>query len=171
MRLKQAATAGTAALAALLLLTGCGEDDPMTDLGLPSASDMASLAHLINEHAACLDLEADPSEVDYMREEARDPAWGIKERAHCVDDHNDSITLLLINDMQKFQEQSAKGEDEWDIGQNFAIAAENGETIHRLAASKMMTLSCDPDLTVPSGYKKIDGLADGCVMTDYLADS
>jgi hypothetical protein len=47
----------------------------------------------------------------------------------------------------------------------------NGETIHQLADSKMLVLSCTPDLTVPSGYKRIDGLVDGCVMTDYFSDS
>ncbi|MEI5526571.1 hypothetical protein WB401_28660 [Streptomyces brasiliscabiei] len=171
MRIKRAVTASTTALAALVLLTGCGDDDPMADLGLPSASDMASLASLINEHAACLDLEADPENLDYMRDEAKDPAWGIKERAYCVDDHNDDITLLLIDDMRKFQEQSAKSKDSWQIGRDFAIAPVNGDTIHQLAPSKMMLLSCSPDLTVPSGYKKVDGLVDGCVITDYLADS
>ncbi|WP_215448061.1 hypothetical protein [Streptomyces sp. ATCC 21386] len=171
MRLKRAVIAGTTALAALVLVTGCGEDDPMADLGLPSASDMASLASLINEHAACQDLETDPADWDYMKDEAKNPAWGIKERAHCEDEHGDDITLLLIDDMRKFQEQSAKGEESWQIGQDFAIAPVNGETVHQLAESKMMALSCSPDLTVPSGYKKIDGLVDGCVVTDYLADS
>ncbi|MDW8808982.1 hypothetical protein P1P68_30345 [Streptomyces scabiei] len=171
MRIKRAVIAGTTALAALVLVTGCGDDDPMAGLGLPSASDMASLVSLINEHAACLDLEADPENWDYMRDEAKDPAWGIKERAYCVDDHNDDITLLLIDDMQKFQEQSAKGKESWQIGQDFAIAPVNGDTIHQLATSKMMLLSCSPGLTVPSGYKKIDSLVDGCVITDYLADS
>ncbi|MFD9109273.1 hypothetical protein [Streptomyces bottropensis] len=171
MRIKRAHTAGIAALTTLVLLTGCGEDDPMANLGLPSASDMASLANLINEHAACRDLEADPADWDYMKDEARNPAWGIKERAHCEDEYGDDITLLLIDDMQKFQKQSAKAKDSWQIGQNFAVAPVNGETIHQLADSKMLALSCTPDLTVPSGYKKTDGLVDGCVMTDYLSDS
>jgi hypothetical protein len=143
----------------------------MANLGLPSASDMASLASLINEHAACRDLEADPADGDYMTDESKDPAWGIKELAYCKDEHGDDITLLLIDDMQKFQKRSAKAEDSWQIGQDFAIAAVNGETIHQLADSKMLVLSCTPDLTVPSGYKRIDGLVDGCVMTDYFSDS
>ncbi|WEH16377.1 hypothetical protein [Streptomyces sp. VNUA24] len=171
MRFKRVLTAGTTALAALVLLTGCNDDDPMAELGLLSASDMASLADLINEHAACRDLEADPADWDYMKDEARNPAWGIKERAHCEDAYGDDITLFLIDDMQKFQQRSAKAEDSWQIGQDFAIAPVNGETIHQLADSKVLALSCSPGLTVPSGYKKFDGLVDGCVITDYLADS
>ncbi|WP_326579832.1 hypothetical protein OG889_19930 [Streptomyces sp. NBC_00481] len=171
MRINRAVSVGTTALAALVLLTGCGDDDPMAGLGLPSASDMASLVSLINEHAACQDLEADPANWAYMKDEAKNPAWGIKERAYCEDEYGDDMTLLLIDDMQKFQEQSAKGEESWQIGQDFAIAPVNGDTIHQLAPSKMMLLSCSPDLTVPSGYKKVDGLVDGCVMTDYLSDS
>ncbi|QYX78515.1 hypothetical protein [Streptomyces akebiae] len=169
MRIKRALTAGTAALTALVFLTGCGgEDDPLADLGLPSASDMASLASLINEHAACQDLEDDPADWDYMRDEARDPAWGIKERAHCFDENGDDITLFLLNDMQKFQDQSAKAEKQWVIGQDFAVAPVSDETGQALAPSKMMFLSCQPGFTTPSGYKKIDGLADGCVMSNYI---
>ncbi|MEE1763840.1 hypothetical protein [Streptomyces sp. SP18BB07] len=169
MRIKRILTAGTAALTALVLLTACGdEDDPLADLGLPSASDMASLASLINEHAACQNLEADPADWDYMKDEAKDPSWGIKERAHCFDEGGDDITLLLLDDMQKFQNQSAKAEKQLLIGRDFAVVPVSDETGQALAPSKMMFLSCRPGFTTPSGYKKIDGLADGCVMSNYI---
>ncbi|MFM9691985.1 hypothetical protein [Streptomyces europaeiscabiei] len=167
MRLNRALIGG-AALLALATLTGCGEDDPMSEAGLPSASDMASLTKLIDEHGGCRNLEANPADWDYMSEETEDPAWGIKERAYCVDAEGDDVTLLLIDDMKKFQEQSAKDGAEFQVGKNFAVAAVNENTGHALAEGKLLFMSCDPDFTTPSGYKKLPALVDKCVLSDYL---
>ncbi|MFF0001605.1 hypothetical protein [Streptomyces avermitilis] len=169
MRL-QRAVVGSAALVVLSLLAGCGSDDPMDDLGLPSAGDMASIAYYLNKHTSCLDLTAEADATDYLVEEAGDPAWGIKERASCEGEDGGNITLFTLEDMKKFQTAVKKDDDRpaFAVGRDFAVVPENDTTVQQLSSSEMMFLTCDPDFTVPSGYKKVSGLVDGCVLSDYF---
>ncbi|MFE7933817.1 hypothetical protein ACFU6S_34895 [Streptomyces sp. NPDC057456] len=161
--------------------SGKGDSSEAASTELPEASDMASVAYYLNQYGSCLDLtpgaEYDDSSLadhdpawgdDNM---TRDPAWGIKERAVCRDDYDDSSTLLLLSDMKKFQtSMHAKNYGSILIGKDFAVAPGGAETIEDLKASGLVTLSCDPERQIPSGYKQEPAQVDGCVLTNYYAN-
>ncbi|MBK3636000.1 hypothetical protein JHN52_24350 [Streptomyces sp. MBT97] len=148
---------------------------------LPEASDMASIAYYLNQYGSCLDLKQgaeydDSSLADHDpawgdENMTRDAAWGIKERAVCRDDYDDSSTLLLLSDMKKFQtSMHAKNYGSILIGKDFAVQPGGTETIQDLKASGLVVLSCDPERKIPSGYKQEPAQVDGCVLTNYYAN-
>lgn len=160
--------------------TGAGSGAPKSN-GLPEASDMASIAYFLNQHGSCLDLKTgaeydDSSLADHDpawgdEKMTRDPAWGIKDRAVCRDDYDDSSTLLVLSDMKKFQTaMHAENYGSILIGKNFAVAPGGAETIADLKTSGLVTLSCDPERQIPSGYKQEPAQVDGCVLTNYYAN-
>ncbi|MER5932980.1 hypothetical protein [Streptomyces sp. NPDC002054] len=176
MRLTKTLAAGAVALSALVTLTGCGDDGgagaegPMG--GLPVAKTMADVQKAVMERGEdCSPLEQSREGKTYMVDEAKDPAWGIKERAVCFDSSGNSVTVLLLEDMTKFQESLAKGSGRFTVGQNFALAGTGesfGQTLNRNGLSM---LSCDPDdrANVPSGYEIQEGKVKGCFTTTYDA--
>ncbi|MGW0364340.1 hypothetical protein [Streptomyces sp. NPDC002990] len=175
MRLSRTLTAG-AALVALASLTGCGGggDGTTDDLGLPSAGDIASIEKFINQHAQCKNLMGEDEGEGLLEDEAKDPAWAIKERAVCKDASNRVITLLAISDMAKFQATNRKAvannkDAEVLVGKNFAVVPVGDHTVKALMDAKMLLLTCNPDnYKIPGGYKQHKGLAEGCVLTDYI---
>ncbi|MFG3033298.1 hypothetical protein ACGFZJ_32900 [Streptomyces sp. NPDC048253] len=160
---------------------GKGGSGESASTELPEASDMASIAYYLNQYGSCLDLtpgaEYDDSSLadhdpawgdDNM---TRDPAWGIKERAVCRDNYDDSSTLLVLSDMKKFQtSMHAKNYGSILIGKDFAVEPGGTETIEDLKASGLVALSCDPERQIPSGYKQEPAQVDGCVLTNYYAN-
>ncbi|MEU7008070.1 hypothetical protein [Streptomyces sp. NPDC046332] len=176
MRVFKTLAAGAVALAALVTLTGCGDDKEggsSADAGLPKASTMAELQKfVVGTGAPCSELR--PSDVDGMIDESKDPAWSIKEREVCDDD----LILLLVDDMAKFQEATAKAEAkggfgrDFLIGQNFAIAGTSDEAGQKLMQGGRTRMSCDQEDrdSLPSGFTAKDGLVKPCFTTDYLPD-
>ncbi|MFF1445501.1 hypothetical protein [Streptomyces sp. NPDC058295] len=162
---------------------GAGKGDSSQAAGtkLPEASDMASVAYYLNQYGSCLDLtpgaeyddsslaDHDPAWGDEKM--TGEPAWGIKERAVCRDNYDDSSTLLLLSDMKKFQtSMHAENYGSILIGKDFAVAPGGAETIEDLKASGLVALSCDPERQIPSGYKQEPAQVDGCVLTNYYAN-
>lgn len=163
--------------------TGAGKGDSSQAAGteLPAASDMASIAYFLNEHASCLDLktgaeyddsnytDTDPAWGDEQM--TQDPDWGIKERAVCMDKYNDANTLLLLSDMKKFQTSiKEKNYSSILIGKDFAVDPGDAQTIQELKTSGLKTLHCYAEHPIPSGYKQEPALVAGCVLTDYYDD-
>ncbi|KQX80615.1 hypothetical protein [Streptomyces sp. Root1310] len=204
MRIRRAITIG-ALLLMSVSLTACGDDSDAGDndgdgkssastgsgkggggsetasTELPEASDMATLAYFLNEHASCLDLKAgaeydDSNYADTdpaWGEESmtQDPAWGIKERAVCMDKYNDANTLLLLSDMKKFQTSiKERNYSSILIGKDFAVDPGDAQTIQELKTSGLKTLHCSAEHPIPSGYKQEPALVAGCVLTDYYDD-
>ncbi|WP_328480718.1 hypothetical protein OHS71_19845 [Streptomyces sp. NBC_00377] len=205
MRLRRAITVG-----ALLLMsasmTACGGDDDKAggnsdgdgktgatassgkggsgetaNTELPEASDMASVAYFLNEHASCLDLKsgAEYDDSNYTdtdpawgeEQMTQDPAWGIKERAVCMDKYNDANTLLLVSDMKKFQTSIKEGNySSILVGKDFAVDPGDAQTVQELKTSGLKTLHCSAEAPIPSGYKQEPAQVAGCVLTDYYAD-
>ncbi|MFI7295440.1 hypothetical protein [Streptomyces sp. NPDC050121] len=162
--------------------TGSGKDgsSQAASPGLPEASDMASIAYFLNKYTPCLDLKpgAQYDEADeYDRhpawgdeDMAKEPKWGIKERAACVDNYSHANTLLLLSDMKKFQ--TAFKEAEYKnilVGKDFAVDPSDAQSAQALKASGLVTLSCDSD-GIPSGFKQEPAQVDGCVLTNYYAN-
>ncbi|MFD7939221.1 hypothetical protein ACFV4T_32670 [Streptomyces sp. NPDC059755] len=160
---------------------GKGGSGESASTELPEASDMASIAYYLNEHASCLDLktgveyddsnytDTDPAWGDENM--TQDPAWGIKERAVCMDKYNDANTLLLLSDMKKFQ-TSIKERNYGSIliGKDFAVDPGDAQTVQELKTSGLKTLHCYAEHPIPSGYKQEPALVAGCVLTDYYDD-
>ncbi|WP_037676811.1 hypothetical protein [Streptomyces griseus] len=162
--------------------TGTGTDkggsSQAASPGLPEASDMASIAYFLNEYASCLDLttgaeyddsslaDRDPAWGDESM--PKDPSWGIKERAACRDKYHDTNTLLVVSDMKKFQtSMKEKNYRQILIGKDFAVDPGDAQTIQELKASGLVTLYCDSEHAIPSGFKQEPAQVDGCVLTDY----
>ncbi|MFI8516562.1 hypothetical protein ACIGEZ_01830 [Streptomyces sp. NPDC085481] len=171
MRLKRTAAVLGTALTALVTLTGCssawGED-----AGLPAAGDMAAIEKLVGEHTMCSDLRTG-SGGGAMSAEAKDPAWAISQRGVCGDDSKDTVTLLSVSDMEKFQEANkdaaARGKGvRVLLGQNFALVPGDEQTAKALLKSEMLLFTCEKDFKVPDGYRNEKLLVDGCALTDYL---
>ncbi|MFE5968330.1 hypothetical protein [Streptomyces sp. NPDC056463] len=173
MRLTKTLAIGAVALAALVTLTGCGDDGGDAAAGplggLPKAETMADVQKAVVERGVACNQLGKSEDAGYMEEEADDPAWGIQERAVCTDDAGRSVTLLLIGDMAKFQGSLAKKRSSFTIGQNFGVAAESDYAGQSLMQSGLFTVSCDPDnrQDVPSGFEIHDGLVKGCFLTNY----
>ncbi|MEV1065480.1 hypothetical protein [Streptomyces sp. NPDC050263] len=194
MRIKRALAIG-ATLVALTAVGACGSDDkaqnsggesPAAGLsgvlgqdaggGLPKASDMASIAYYLNKYTSCLNLQtgadydADHEGGDkaWGADKAADPSWGIKERGACSDASGDLITLLSVADMKKFQTAAKANNDQFAIGQDFAVVPVGSQAIQELQKSELLFLTCDPDFSAPSGFQKSPALVDGCVLSDYF---
>ncbi|WP_370412086.1 hypothetical protein [Streptomyces fradiae] len=171
MRLKRTAAVLGAALASLVAVTGCAGDSWGEDAGLPAAGDLAAIEKLVAAHTMCSDLRRTADGP--LSEQAADPAWAVRERAVCGNDSKDTVTLLSVSDMEKFQEAnkaaaaSGKGVQVL-LGQNFALAAADEATARALLKSDVLLFTCDKDFKVPDGYRNEKLLVDGCALTDYL---
>lgn len=144
--------------------------------GLPQASDTASIASYLNQYIPCQDV-ATGDEYDgghdgdaWGTDESEDPAWGIEERAVCTDESDRPVALLTFPDMEKFQTAAKTSGDEFLVGENFAVVPVGDEAIRSLQQSDLRFLTCDADLTVPSGFEKEPALVDGCVLTNYVPE-
>ncbi|RPF41325.1 hypothetical protein EDD96_5122 [Streptomyces sp. Ag109_G2-6] len=174
MRLTKTRTAVTAAVA-LVALTGCGSDAKDDGLGLPSAGDIAAVEKFVNQHGQCTNLRKTSAEgtEGILTDEAKEPEWSIKERAVCDDGAHQVITLLSISDMAKFQAANLKAAQsgknyEALVGKDFAVVPAGDETVKKLMDAKLLLLTCGGKYEIPGGYKKHAGLAEGCVLTDYV---
>ncbi|MFF5972524.1 hypothetical protein ACFY7C_13500 [Streptomyces sp. NPDC012769] len=172
MRLQRTAAVLGAALTALVAVTGCGSTWG-EDLGLPSAPDMAAIEKLVAAHTMCSDLRSGTNDGGAMGLEAKDPAWAVKQRAMCGDDARDTVTLLSLSDMEKFQrankDAAARGQGRrFLIGQDFALVAGDDATAKALLKSEVMLFTCEKGFKVPDGYRNEKPLVDGCALTDYL---
>lgn len=171
MRLKRTAAVLGAALASLVAVTGCAGDSWGEDAGLPAAGDLAAIEKLVSAHTMCSDLRR--SSDGPLSEQAADPAWAVKERAVCGNDSKDTVTLLSVSDMEKFQRANkaaaATGKGvQVLLGQNFALAAADEPTARALLKSDVLLFTCDKGFKVPDGYRNEKLLVDGCALTDYL---
>ncbi|MCX4527024.1 MULTISPECIES: hypothetical protein [unclassified Streptomyces] len=174
MRLPKALTTAATAVVALTALTGCGSDAKDDGLGLPSAGDLASVEKFVNQHAQCNNLRTKKAEgtEGILTDEAKDPAWAIKERGVCNDADGDIVTLLAISDMAKFQAANHKAAQDGKVvnvlaGKDFAVVAVGGDSGKKLMDAGLLLLTCASNYEIPSGYKKHGGLVEGCVLTDY----
>ncbi|MGV4986307.1 hypothetical protein ACVB8X_09085 [Streptomyces sp. NRAIS4] len=175
MRMTRALAIG-AGIVALTATAGCGGGDKKSGSGLPEAKDIASVASYVNKYTSCTGVtEGDKYDNVHVgeneswgTEEAKDPSWGIKERAVCKGASGDAITLLITPDMQKFQSAVKKNNEKVLVGQNFAVIPVGKEAIRGLTKSDLRFLTCDPGFSVPSGYKKEPALVGGCVMSNYF---
>ncbi|MFF7180638.1 hypothetical protein [Streptomyces sp. NPDC008121] len=170
MRLKRTAVLG-AALTALVTVTGCSSSWG-EDAGLAKAGDLAGVERIVSEHTLCSDLRAASGDGS-MNEEAKDPAWGIGQRAVCGDDREDTLTLLTVTDMEKFQkanrDAAAKGGGgRFLIGQDFALVPGDERVAQKLKDSGTLLFTCEKDFKIPDGYRQEELLVDGCALTDYL---
>ncbi|MEU8622087.1 hypothetical protein [Streptomyces sp. NPDC048623] len=174
MRLKRTAPvlgATLASLASLVALTGCSGDGWGEDAGLPAAGDLAALEKLVSAHTTCSDLRR--SSGGPLSEQAADPAWAVKERAVCGDDSRDTVTLLTVSDMEKFQQANKAAAAHGKgvrvlLGQNFALSTADTPTARALLKADVLLFTCDKDFKVPDGYRNEKLLVDGCALTDYL---
>ncbi|MFJ3902058.1 hypothetical protein [Streptomyces sp. NPDC090025] len=161
-----------AALLSLVALTGCGGDSWGEKAGLPAAGDIAAIEKIVAAHTTCSDLRTGTA-GGRLAEETRDPAWAVRERAVCGDDARDTVTLLSIADMAKFQRANkaaaARGKGvQVFLGQDFALAAADPRTAKALLEADVLLFACDKDFKVPDGYRNEELLVDGCALTDYL---
>ncbi|MEU3189917.1 hypothetical protein ABZ686_04610 [Streptomyces sp. NPDC006992] len=125
------------------------------------------------------DLDSDDPGAQY------DPAWGVEERGVCGGDWDAAFVIYRTKDMKAFQEQyrdeirqREKEKHRGDstslktgtflVGENFVVDPNGSMAKSGPLNTKLQVLNCDPDLQVPSGYKKQDALADGCVLTNYV---
>lgn len=164
-----------AALTALVTVTGCSSSWG-EDAGLPKADGLAGIERIVGAHTMCSDLRAAPPS-GVMSVEAKDPAWGIKERAVCGDDARDTLTLLAVADMERFQEANKKAAAEGKggsflLGQDFAVIADDrGVSGKLLAEAEVLYFTCDKDFKVPQGHRQEKLLVEGCALTDYLPET
>ncbi|WP_031172533.1 hypothetical protein [Streptomyces durhamensis] len=148
--------------------------------GLPSATSVADISDILNQHGSCLDLQSG-DKYDAGSFSGTDPAWdipderpaavwGVKERYVCRDNYSDSTTMALV-DMKKFQAAyKTSGLTRGVlVGKNFLVVPGGAETAHDLQASGLKYFTCDPKFQMPSGYKKEPALVDGCVVTNYFS--
>ncbi|MFJ8161633.1 hypothetical protein ACIRBY_11915 [Streptomyces sp. NPDC096136] len=174
MRLTKTLTAVTAAVA-LAALTGCGSDAKGDDLGLPSAGDIAAVEKFVNQYAQCAHPRKAAAEgtEGILTDEAKDPEWSIKDREVCDDGAHEVVTLLSISDMAKFQAANLKASQNGKnykalVGKDFAVVPAGDETVKKLVDAKLLLLTCGGKYEIPGGFKKHAGMAEGCVLTDYV---
>ncbi|MFB7861862.1 hypothetical protein [Streptomyces sp. NPDC056069] len=172
MRLQRTTAALGAALVSLVLLTGCSSSWG-EDAGLPEAGDMGAIEKLVGSHTMCSDLRTGAGDSGTMGPETKDPAWAIKERGVCGDDARDTVTLLSVSDMEKFQETAKKAAEtghatRFLLGQDFALVAGDEPTAKALLKSDVLLFTCEKGFKVPDGYRSEKLLVDGCALTDYL---
>ncbi|MFI8966666.1 hypothetical protein ACIGO8_31675 [Streptomyces sp. NPDC053493] len=173
MRLKRTAAVLGAALTTLVALTGCGGSSWGEDAGLPAAGDMAAIEKLVGRHTMCSDLRTGTGDNGVLSAESQDPAWAIEQRGVCGNDARDTLTLLSVSDMEKFQQANKKaaaaGHDtRFLVGQDFAVVATDPAAAKALMATDVLLFTCAKDFKVPDGYRSEKLLVDGCALTDYL---
>ncbi|NEB41052.1 hypothetical protein G3I54_29790 [Streptomyces sp. SID14515] len=145
--------------------------DPDRD-GPPSAPTMAAIEMFVLQYTTCTGLvmqEKDYEDSDFPYPEEAGATWGIRERAICFNDQRNSVRLMAIDDMKKFQTQAKKQGGEYFVGKDFAVASGTSETRSDLRTSGLLMLACDPDEPIPSGYKQEKSLVDGCTLTDFIS--
>ncbi|MFG3141901.1 hypothetical protein ACGFZA_37495 [Streptomyces sp. NPDC048211] len=194
MRLRSMVVVGAAVLA-LTAVTGCGSDEGgggtgaaadgdgqsagsggrLRDAeppGRPSAGTVADIETFVSQRTTCTDLHVEDKDYDDEDDpgaESTGKLWGIKERAVCYDASHNGITLMSVNDMKSFQTQAAKrGPAGYLVGKDFAVTG-GPETRANLKDSGLLSLICDPETRIPSGYTKEKGLVDDCTLTDFIS--
>ncbi|GLX17926.1 hypothetical protein [Streptomyces lavendulae] len=108
---------------------------------------------------------------------------GITERGVCLDDKaQGEIVISMVSDAKAHQQAEKDhvttrlDEGYWDAGlyepvfygKGFTVSPRKTEAALALAKSDLRVLVCNPDFTVPEGYKKEKALVDGCVLTDFV---
>ncbi|XIE78231.1 hypothetical protein AB6O49_08730 [Streptomyces sp. SBR177] len=171
MRFKRTAAVLGSALVSLAALSGCAGDTWGEEAGLPAAGDLAAVEKLVSAHTMCSDLRR--SSEGPLAEQAADPAWAVRERAVCGDDSKDTVTLLSIADMKKFQQANKTAAAQGRgvrvlLGQDFALSPADEATARALLKADVLLFTCEKDFTVPDGYRKEKLLVEGCALTDYL---
>ncbi|MFF1624825.1 hypothetical protein [Streptomyces sp. NPDC058272] len=119
-------------------------------------------------------------------EEKRDAAaWKIKESGFCGDTNSElgGWVVYLPSDMKAFQRNyrdkvrasaqrsGTKGNlltGRFFFGADFVVDPTNSLRNSGLAETGLLIENCDPDLEVPTGYRKQDSLVEGCVLTNYI---
>ncbi|MET8504690.1 hypothetical protein ABZV60_08565 [Streptomyces sp. NPDC004787] len=171
MRFKRTAAVLGSALVSLAALSGCAGDSWGEEAGLPAAGDLAAVEKLVSAHTMCSDLRR--SSEGPLAEQAADPAWAVRERAVCGDDSKDTVTLLSIADMEKFQQANKTAAAHGRgvrvlLGRDFALAPADEATARALLKADVLLFTCEKDFRVPDGYRKEKLLVEGCALTDYL---
>ncbi|WP_159327747.1 hypothetical protein [Streptomyces tendae] len=140
--------------------------------GRPSAPTMADIEAFVSARTTCTDLHMEDVDSDYEDDpeaEQTGKLWGIKERAVCWDAKRMGVTLMSVDDMKSFQTQARRQESDWYLlGEDFAVTG-GPTTTADLRGSGLLTLLCDPETQIPSGYTKEKGLVDGCTLTDFVS--
>ncbi|MFD0359669.1 hypothetical protein ACFVHW_38935 [Streptomyces sp. NPDC127110] len=145
---------------------------------------LAEAQAYIRKYTPCEDLSSDPND-SRVNLSGYNPVGtsGITERGVCSGEKaQGEIVIHMISDM-KANQQAEKdhvtkrlAEGYWDAGlydpvfygKTFTAFSRKTETALALAKSDLRALVCNPDFTVPEGYKKEKALVDGCVLTDFV---
>ncbi|MFJ3882709.1 hypothetical protein ACIPW5_35335 [Streptomyces sp. NPDC090077] len=152
----------------------------------PTAAAPATLAEAqayVQKYTSCENLSTGPADRVDLAGYAPVGAWSVTERGICSDTkEQDEIVISMVSDMkvhqQAYKDHITKRLDEgyWDAGlyepvfstKTFTVSARKTATALALAKSDLRVLVCNPDFTVPEGYKKEKALVDGCVLTDFV---
>ncbi|MGE7387555.1 hypothetical protein ACQKM2_18935 [Streptomyces sp. NPDC004126] len=145
---------------------------------------LAEAQAYVQKYTSCEDLSSDPND-SRVNLNGFTPAGssGITARGVCSDEkERGEIVISMVSDMKAHQQAEkdhiTKRLDEgyWDAGlydpvfygKNFMAFPRKTGTALALAKSDLRVLVCNPDFTVPEGYKKEKALVDGCVLTDFV---
>ncbi|MEU9717080.1 hypothetical protein [Streptomyces sp. NPDC047976] len=173
-----ASPSATAAASASASPTAAG-----TGTGAAPAT-LAEAQAYLRKYTSCEDLSSDPND-SRVNLTGYNPVGtsGITARGVCTDEKaQGEIVIHMISDMKANQQAEkdhvTKRLDEgyWDAGlydpvfygKTFTAFSRKTETALALAKSDLRALVCNPDFTVPEGYKKEKALVDGCVLTDFV---
>ncbi|WP_328725128.1 hypothetical protein [Streptomyces sp. NBC_00259] len=181
MRLSRTLTAGVATLVALAALSGCSSD-PMEDLGLPAADDIAGVERFVNSVSSCQELEPKGKLESGDVVDPADEAWGVGEKWYCHDEGGEEMALMTVTDMEKFQaslkkeslrqerENGSGGGDSALVGENFAVYPEDDDTVRDLMQGGLLLMACKEKYKaeIPSGYTVHEGPVEGCFATDFI---
>ncbi|BAC72209.1 MULTISPECIES: hypothetical protein [Streptomyces] len=125
-------------------------------------------------------------DYDSPQEKREAAAWKIGEAGFCGDTRAKAggWIVYLPKDMKAFQQNYRKtalaadkeyGDKYSDlrtgrflIGADFVVNPTNSLRTSGLLETGLLIENCDPDLKVPTGYRKQDASAAGCVLTDYV---
>ncbi|WP_042801643.1 hypothetical protein [Streptomyces sp. C] len=145
---------------------------------------LAEAQAYVQKYASCENLSSDPND-SRVNLDGYTPVGtaAITARGVCSDKKEQGeIVISMVSDMKAHQQAEkdhvTKRLDEgyWDAGlydqvlygKSFTVAANKTGTALALAKSDLRILVCNPDFTVPEGYKKEKALVDGCVLTDFV---
>ncbi|MEU3914268.1 hypothetical protein [Streptomyces sp. NPDC029721] len=137
----------------------------------------------VQKYTSCDNLSTGPADRVNLAGYAPVGAWSVTDRGICSDTkEQDEIVISMVSDMkihqQAYKDHITKRLDEgyWDAGlydpvfytKTFTVSAQKTGTALALAKSDLRVLVCNPDFSVPEGYKKEKALVDGCVLTDFV---
>ncbi|WP_405979005.1 hypothetical protein [Streptomyces sp. NBC_00158] len=145
---------------------------------------LAEAQAYVQKYTSCEDLSSDPND-SRVNLNGYTPVGtsGITARGVCSDKKQQGeIVLSMVSDMKAHQQAEkdhvTKRLDEgyWDAGlydpvlygKTFTVTAQKTGTNLALVKSDLRALVCNPDFTVPEGYKKEKALVEGCVLTDFV---